>query len=142
MRDFGGLLADIARRPGVYVGHFSLWAVANFLDGYCLAMQHMGQPDPLCGWMRWVESRSGICNPAWHWTRILEHEFGSETDALAAIPALFAEYEAEYHLLGLDGILARHALVFAGPQGGMVFREPETTATRDPFTGPDGTPHP
>jgi hypothetical protein len=132
MTDFRGLLASVARRPAMYVGSCSRPAVANLLAGYCLAVEHLGLAPPLDGWMRWVELRFGVFHPAWNWTRILLHGYGSDAAAIAALPELFEEFEAEHARLGVEGILTRHGQEFTGSDGLLRSRVPETTTTREP----------
>jgi hypothetical protein len=85
---------------------------------------------PLQGWRCWIELRFGICDPAWHWSRILLHEFGSAQAAIEALPALYDEFAADRVRDGVEGILARHEQTFRGDAGSRV---PTDTATVDPF---------
>ena len=74
----------------MYVGRMSLRAASHYLHGYDHALEDAGcAPRPLEEWMRWVELRFLISHPAWHWTRILLHEYGTEEAAFAALPTLY-----------------------------------------------------
>jgi hypothetical protein len=126
-QDFRQFLAAVARRPGMYVGSVSLKAVAHLFAGYSLACEHLGHPNPLRGWNRWLEVRFGIFHPAWHWARILLHEYGSEPSAIAALPELFEAFDQERKQIGVDGIEARHAREF------KEVRDPPKSKTPDPF---------
>ncbi|WZO98595.1 hypothetical protein EP7_000175 [Isosphaeraceae bacterium EP7] len=107
MPDFQALLHSIAERPAIYVGNCSIRAVSHYLDGYCDALRDLGHAEkPLDGWMRWVELRFLISNPAWHWTRILLHVYGSDQAAIEALPELHREFLAERAMIGVDGIEA------------------------------------
>jgi hypothetical protein len=57
--------------------------------------------------MRWVELRFEIHHPAWHWTRILIHAYGTDALAIAALPTLFRAYLADLATFGVDGIEAK-----------------------------------
>jgi hypothetical protein len=130
MAEFEELLARIAKRPALYVGQCSVSRVANYLDGYCDAMEALGCPViPLQGWMQWIELRFGICSPAWHWSRILLHHYGSAQAAIEALPSLYNEFETDRARDGVDGIDARHDEAFRNTLGGA----PESTTTIDSF---------
>lgn len=79
--------------------------------------------------MPWIELRFGISHPAWHWTSILLHVYGSDAAAIEAVPNLFAEFEAEREQGGVDGILAKQA----GNMGlGTFAPRSRSSATRSP----------
>ena len=108
----------------MYVGTSSLRAVSFYLAGYSHAVGDLGEAEaPLDGWMRWVELRFSICHPAWHWTRILEHHFGSSPEAIKALPSLYREFLAKRAEIGLEGIESEHQRYFIVPQA------PTETAT-------------
>jgi histidine triad (HIT) family protein len=117
MTTFNSMLADLAARPGVYVGKVSLRDVSNLLSGYCIALMDAGQPNPLEGWFRWVEMKFLISHPAWHWTRILVHVYGSDRAALNALPGLYAEFRAFVTERGVDFIDAEHNRRFVAAYG-------------------------
>jgi hypothetical protein len=129
MSDFEMLLDRIARRPGIYVGRCSLWAVSCYLDGYCHALTDEGKDDPQYGWSTWISLRYQIFHPAWHWTRILLHEFGSDQAALVQLPVLFKEFCEQGGPRRADefGLGLRKKLI---AQFGQECHEPETTSTR------------
>jgi hypothetical protein len=130
MTDFLEVVGRIAARPAMYVGTTSLSRVANFLDGYSHAMWDLGRsPNPLDGWMRWVELRFGICHPGWSWTRILAHCFGTDDAAIRALPALFKEFFSERQSLGAEALLEQHREKFSQTGG---FFAPSATATSEP----------
>ena len=107
MKDFADTLDEICKRPALYVGHTSIRSVSQYLSGYCHALRDAGYPEPpLMGWQRWVEKRFLIHHPAWHWSRILVHEYGSDEDALRVMPGLYSEFESEYAEVGMEGIEA------------------------------------
>jgi hypothetical protein len=107
MTDFQGLLHSIAKRPAMYVGKCSVRAVSNYLNGYCHALSDLGLTEtPLDGWGRWVELRFLISHPAWHWTRIFLHVYGSDQAAIEALPGLHQEFLAERAVIGVGGIEA------------------------------------
>lgn len=131
MPDFEDLLRSIAMRPGMYVGRCSIRAVGHYLDGYCDALLDLGQDDPLDGWMRWVELRFLISNPAWHWTRILRHVYGDDGKALEALPDLHREFLAERTAIGVDGIEAALDRRLMEVHGEPWYEPPETHTTLD-----------
>lgn len=68
--------------------------VANFFDGYMLALEiHMGV-DLFRGWNHWVaeELQPKFKNDVW-WGQMLEF-YGSDEKAIANLPGLFAKYLA------------------------------------------------
>lgn len=85
------------------MGSNSLKSVGHYLAGYSDALENQ---DCLAGWRQWIELRFGICHPAWHWTRILLHSYGSDAAALAALPYLFTEFDSERQQGGFQQILA------------------------------------
>ncbi|MEZ0064380.1 hypothetical protein ABIA32_000358 [Streptacidiphilus sp. MAP12-20] len=58
-------LANVGRRPGMFVGTASFHAVTAFLTGYDQHAQRHGGPG-LTGWPEWVVRRRGrSCNHGW-----------------------------------------------------------------------------
>lgn len=125
---FSAMLATVAAKPGLFVGKTSLRAVGDYLGGYGHALIDLGHPDPQDGWFRWVEMRFLISHPAWDWTRILVHVYGSDRAALDALPALHAEYRAFVDERGADCIDAEHYRRFVAAYGDTL-HEPEKTET-------------
>ena len=115
MDAFDDLLQAICERPAMFVGDGRLRHVAMFLDGFTEALSLSGAPCPMAAWRPWIELRYGISDPAWHWTGILIHAFGSDTAALHAIPSLFSEYRKALVAVGVDEIERAHAVRF--PRG-------------------------
>lgn len=125
---FDEVVARVVARPGLYVGRCSLRAVSTYLDGYTHAMHEHGLGEPLAGWGLWVYRRFMIWHPAWHWTRILLHEYGTDREALAALPSLYKEFTAERDAMNLDDLLVDlRQRLFA--KHGQDWYEPETTHT-------------
>jgi hypothetical protein len=81
---------------------------------------------PVCG--RWVEARFFISHPAWHWTRILLHIYGSVRAALEALPQLYEEFLAQRAALGVEGIEGEHRRRLV-PEHGQDWYEPPATGT-------------
>lgn len=128
MGAFEAMLARVAAWPVLYVGKTSLRAVSDYLAGYVHAMIDLGQPDPEAGWLRWVEMKFLISHPAWHWTRILVHIYGSDGAALDALPGLYAEFRAYVAEHGADIIDAEHYRRFVAAFGTQC-HEPKDTPT-------------
>src|SRR5262245_53463785 len=101
---FDAMLATVAAKPALFVGKTSLRAVGNYLNGYGHALIDLGHPDPQFGWFHWVEMKFLISHPAWHWTRILVHVYGSDRAALDALPELHAEFTKFVAERGVDSI--------------------------------------
>jgi hypothetical protein len=132
MPDFESLLRSIAKRPAMYVGMCSIRSVSDYLQGYDHALSDAGQSEtPLAGWGRWVEGRFLISHPAWHWTRILLHVYGSDQAAIEALPQLHREFLAQREELGIDGIESQHRRRFIAEYG-QDWHEPPTTETVGP----------
>jgi hypothetical protein len=132
MSDFQTLLDSIAKRPALYVGNCSIRAVSNYLHGYCQAMSDLGHNEkPLVGWMRWIELRFQISSPAWHWTRILLHNYGSHRAAVEALPELHREFLAERALIGVEGFEAALDRRLIEELGGSWHEPSDTTTTTD-----------
>jgi hypothetical protein len=132
MPDFESLLRSIASRPAMYVGRCSLRAVSAYLDGYDHASGDLGQPElPLSGWGHWVESRFLISHPAWHWTRILLHAYGTDRAAIEALPQLYQEFLARRAAIGVEGIVDEHGRRFIAEYGQDWHEPAETSTTAD-----------
>jgi len=132
MSDFRALLHSLAKRPAMYVGKCSVRAVSDYLNGYCHALGDVGHVEtPLDGWVRWVESRFLISHPAWHWTRILLHVYGSDRAAIEALPQLHEEFLAQRAVLGVKGIEGEHRRRLIAKHGQDCYEPPATNTTRD-----------
>jgi hypothetical protein len=102
MPDFPSLLHSLAKRPATYVGTCSIRAESDYLYGYCHALRDVGRVEtPLDGWERWIESRFLILHPAWHWSRVLLHVYGSDQAAFEALTQLHEEFVAQRAALGV-----------------------------------------
>ncbi len=89
----------------MYVGRCSFVDAANYLAGYCHALDDNAvSPKPLDGLIRWTEMRFEIRSSAWHWTRILLHTYGDDASCFEAFPALYDEFLADRERLGVSGI--------------------------------------
>ena len=129
MPDFVALLHAIAKRPAMYVLPCNLRSVGNYVSGYDHALGDVGHVEtPLAGWMRWVECRFLIAHPAWHWTRILLHVYGSDRAAIEALPLLYEEFVAQRSEIGVEGIEAEHDRRLIAEHG-RVWYEPDATGT-------------
>ncbi len=132
MSDFGSLLHAIAMRPGMYVGRCSLRSVSDYVHGYDHALNDLGQSaSPLAGWMRWVELHFLISHPAWHWTRILLHVYGSDAAAIEALPHLHELFLAQRAALGVEGIEAELDRRLRTEHGFPCYEPPETSTSVD-----------
>jgi hypothetical protein len=117
----------------MYVGRCSVRAVSHYLDGYCHALGDVGKTEsPLDGWGRWVESRFLISHPAWHWTRILLHTYGSDQAALEALPQLYEEFLACRAALGVEGIQGEHERLLIAKYGRSCYEPTVTNTTIEP----------
>jgi hypothetical protein len=89
----------------------------------------------MMGWQRWIEKRFLIQHPAWHWSRILVHEYGSDEAALEAMPGLYSEFEREYAEIGIEGIEAWLEQRFREKYGDWPASRsvPEDSITREPW---------
>ncbi len=97
--------------------------------GYCDACERLGcSQTPLDGWGQWVQLRFLISHPAWHWTRILLHVYGSDLASIEALPILHREFLAVRVSLGIEGIFPelRRRLVF---EYGQDWHQPSETNT-------------
>jgi len=129
MPDLVALLHAIAKRPAMYVLPCNLRSVGNYVDGYDRALREVGHADtPLEGWMRWAECRFLISHPAWHWTRILLHVYGSDRAAIEALPHLYEEFVARRSAIGVEGIAAEHGRRLIAEHG-RDWYEPDATDT-------------
>jgi hypothetical protein len=123
------LVESLSKRPAMYVGTRSLKAISHYLHGYRHALNDLGcQETMLDGWGRWLELKFMICSPAWHWTRILLHHYGSDESAIHALPSLLSEYLEKLDAVGLKGILEEHDKALRDDTG-FLYREPKETTT-------------
>ena len=114
---FDEMIASISLRPGMWVGTGRLRDVAIFIEGYCSGLASIAGESPLAGWRDWIETRYLISHPAWHWTSILRHIYGSDSAALAALPDLFAQYKSETKGCSPDLLAERHQQAFLRAYG-------------------------
>lgn len=118
-------------KPAMYVGHESLKSVTYVLSGYCLALEDLGiEVRPLAGFQRWVELQYLIFDPAWHWSRILLHKYGTDRKAFDALPGLYSRFIADREEKGVDGIEAELKDGLLEHRGGHWYR-PRRTRTTD-----------
>jgi hypothetical protein len=137
MNDFVALVDAIAKRPAMYVGKCSLHAVSVFLDGYDRAVHDVGTTTPpLSGWFRWVESRFLISHPAWHWSRILLHVYGTDQAAIEALPTLYREFLSTRAAFGVEGIEAELRLRLIAKYGRDYYEPPATHTNPIGIDGP------
>lgn len=132
MSEFRELLVSICQRPPMYVGRRSLRDVCNYLDGYIHGVEAAGSASKAHAWrgfQRWAEMRFGIFHTAWHWTRILLHEFGSDRACFEALPSLYDEFIADLERLGIDGIEAETKRRLQ-QEHGQHYWEPQSTTTK------------
>ena len=127
--DLVDLIDSISKRPAMYVGIASISAIGHYLNGFRHALYLVVQPDPLDGWMRWVELRFEIHHPAWHWTRILLHVYGSDEAAIQNLPELCRDYVQARAELGADGIETKLRETLLA-QHGRDWHEPDHTHTQ------------
>lgn len=122
---FCKIVGQIATRPGMFVGTGALRDVAIYLDAYEQGLTAHSQLAALTpGWNRWIEGQFLIFHPAWHWSRILVHVFGSDETALAALPELYQQFFADLDTLGATGIEKRTEARLVAAYGEPV-HEPE-----------------
>ncbi len=70
--------------------------ISHYLTGYCHGASDFGVTlDFNSRFQLWVESRFGICNAAWNWVRILQHEYGNGDKAIKALPDLYDEFRSQ-----------------------------------------------
>ena len=132
MDQFATFIERVCLRPALYVGTSSLRDVDIYLAGYGHALEDSGHQHPFAGWMRWIESRFLISHPAWHYTRILLHAYGTDRAALDAIPELHKEFVAVRASIGREGVEAQHRRRFLAEYG-REWHEPEHTTTSPPL---------
>lgn len=90
---FRDLLQAACERPVMFVGRTSLWDLSHYFAGYCHCASDAGIVVNFGErFQRWVESRFAIFSSGWNWVRILQHEFGDDRSAIAALPALYDEF--------------------------------------------------
>ena len=90
---FQDLLVSACERPGMYVGRNSLWDLSHYFAGFCHGADVAGVSIKFgMRFQRWIESKFCIFGAGWHWVRILQHEYGDDQSAIAALPALYDEF--------------------------------------------------
>ncbi|MFF9566192.1 hypothetical protein [Streptomyces sp. NPDC014685] len=118
---FLDLLDNLCRRPAMFTGERTVASVATFLTGYYIGVSH-AEPEPGSGllghfshehWGRWVETRYGVFDPAWSWSRILLHHHGDDQRVFEVLPSLFRQFLADRDAHGAEGLAARHREQFA-----------------------------
>ncbi|WMS86590.1 hypothetical protein [Pleionea litopenaei] len=92
--DLNEALKFVKKRPGMYLRAESIYELATFIAGYEVALRmNFEYPNPdNISFMNWVEEKYEICNPAWHWSRILHHVAGTEVEALHLFFTIWPEY--------------------------------------------------
>ncbi len=129
MGQFRELLTSLCARPAMYVGRCSFVDASHYLAGYCHALDDKDvTPNPLDGLIRWTEMRFEIRSPAWHWTRILLHNYGDDASCFAAFPALYDEFISDRDRLGVSGIKSE-ATQRITARYGQAWGYPESTHT-------------
>src|SRR5262245_38569279 len=127
--NFIGLIEAISERPALFVGNCSIKRVSHYLNGYTHALRDLGYTETLLdGWREWVELKFMICSSAWHWTRILLHNYGSEESAIQVLPTLMAEYFEKLDAIGLERIQAEHDEALRNDNG-ITYSVPSETIT-------------
>ena len=125
------MLDRLCQRPGMFVGRASLRLVSAYIDGYQDALSNGLEGRVLGGFTTWIETKFGISSPAWHWTRIILHQFGSEAAPISHLPQLVREFFADREAFGDDGIQAQHAKKFQALA--LECHEPESTITTNEY---------
>lgn len=90
MTDFQELLDQVCASPAVFVGEPRLDLVRAFLDGYAVSMRDY----PFADLMVWLEHKYYIFSSAWGWSRILHRVYGSDAEAIKALPVEYRESQA------------------------------------------------
>lgn len=87
------ILKHVEKRPGMYLVNDSIYALAQFITGYEVAVgMNFGFSDDYISFMEWTEHKYEMSSPAWNWSRILHHQAGTEQAALALFFKLWSEY--------------------------------------------------
>ena len=126
------LLESISKRPGMYISSASIESVSDYLAGYCQGQIAAGEANPFSGWFRWVEMRFCISHPAWHWTRILLHNYGSDQASIEALSKLYLEFKNDQERLekrGMEDERKRRLIAKYGKEIGC----PSKTSTKAPI---------
>jgi hypothetical protein len=105
----------LGSRPGMRVPSARLEDIATYLDGYLHALAEYGVHSGYA-WREYVACTCGISSNAWSWHRSLRHFYGSESAAIAALPALFDAYVIELGRVGANGIVERWQDQFGGAE--------------------------
>jgi len=97
--DLNEILKCVEKRPGMYIHSYSIYDLSNFITGYecAIGMNSESKPKKEMSFMKWVEHKCQISNPAWHWTRILHHIAGNEKDAIKLFFEIWPDYINEKH---------------------------------------------
>ena len=92
--DLNEALKFVKKRPGMYLRVESIYELSTFITGYEVALSmNFDYPKGVdISFMNWVEEKYGICDTAWHWSRILHHIAGSEVEALKLFFNIWPEY--------------------------------------------------
>ena len=127
--NFALILEQLCERPAMFIGCNTIFGVSTYLAGYCDAHERANVgSDPMRGFFRWIEMRFVVSSPAWHWTRILLHEYGTEAHCIAALPKLYSEFKADLATHGLDWIHSElHRRLVE--RYGQTFGSPDNTKT-------------
>lgn len=127
MDQFKEMLNAVAQKPAMYVGTTSLYSVSHYMDGYLHALEDVGVGTSFFfSFQRFISLKFLISSTGWHWARILLHVYGSDKEAIQALPGLYTEYEEMYAAIGAKGIeseLSRQLINKYGED----FYEPEST---------------
>jgi hypothetical protein len=130
MFNFADTLDHLCARPHLYVGTpVTLREVWNYLLGYQHGWHEAeGGAIPLEGMFEWMQMRFVINETSWGAQRMLLHAYGSDANAIAALPVLYREFVADRAAWGMEGIAARR-LEALRRRYGKDFGEPESTTT-------------
>lgn len=91
-KKFLKLLEEISKRPAMFVGEVSISSISHFLAGYLIGRDDAKNRVMSVSWQAWIEFRFMICHPAWGWPRILLYKYGSDKEAISALPDLYKEF--------------------------------------------------
>ena len=127
--DFSAMLEQLCERPAMFIGCNTIFGVSTYLAGYCDAHERaIAGSDPMRGFLRWIEMRFVISSPAWHWTRILLHEYGTDAHCIAALPTLYSDFKADIEDHGLDWVHSERNRRLV-KRYGQAFGSPDETKT-------------
>jgi hypothetical protein len=130
MFNFADTLEHVCERPHLYVGTpVSLRDVWNYLMGYEHGWHDAeGGATPLDGMFEWMQMRFVINHTAWGVQRMLLNAYGSDAEAIAALPGVYREFLADRSAWGMEGIAARR-LEALRRRNGRDYGEPESKVT-------------